>query len=74
MSQDKFEASKSNITIHMPSNELISMNSFTWIEDACTEELQRMIDDGYRVVSCIPQVGNRRPDYVLGKIKRGNNE
>lgn len=36
-------------------------------EDYCTEDLQRDLDDGWRIVAVCYQKGNRRPDYVLGK-------
>lgn len=66
---DKYQSSGSNITIHMPSSELLAINLVTWMEDACTEQLQKQLDDGYRIIACLPQVGNRRPDYILGRIK-----
>lgn len=37
-------------------------------EDYCTEDLQRSLNDGWRIVAVCYQKGNRRPDYVLGKI------
>lgn len=55
------------IHIHIPSPELSFFNKVDWIEDACTNELQKMLDDGFRIIACIPRVGQRRPDYVLGK-------
>lgn len=57
------------INIHLPSLELLSLDEVTWIEDACTEELQGELDRGFRIVACIPRPGQRRPDYVLGRNK-----
>lgn len=37
------------------------------LENACTEYLQKKLYDGWRIISCIPQPGQRRPDYIIGK-------
>lgn len=36
--------------------------------DACTDSLQRDLDDGWRILAICVQPDQRRPDYVLGKI------
>lgn len=46
---------------------LIAFTRVECLYDACTDELQRHLDDGYRIIACIPQVAQRRPDYILGK-------
>lgn len=35
--------------------------------DLCTDALQRLLDDGWRIVACCVQPDRRRPDYVLGR-------
>lgn len=55
--------------VHLPGNELLMIDDVTWIENSCTEELQKMLDEGYRIISVIVQSGQRRPDYVLGRRK-----
>ena len=56
------------LQIHLPSNELLKINKVTWFEDCCTEEIQKQLDEGWKIISVLPQVGHRRPDYILGKI------
>lgn len=58
-----------NLHIHLPNFDLHSFNEVTWIEDACTEELQRMLDDGWRILAVCPPKSQRRPDYILAKQK-----
>lgn len=53
--------------IYLPSNELLSMNKTKLLEDACTNGLQDELEDGWRIIACIPRAGQRRPDYILGK-------
>jgi hypothetical protein len=56
-----------SINIHIPSPELSYFNKVDWLEDSCTNELQKMLDDGWRIIAVIPRPGQRRPDYILGK-------
>lgn len=37
-------------------------------EDLCTEELQRLLNKGWRIVAVCVQPNQRRPDYVMGKV------
>lgn len=55
------------INIHLPSPELSFFNQIDFEEDSCTNEIQRRLDDGWRIVACIPRPGQRRPDYILGR-------
>lgn len=55
------------INIHLPSNELYSINKTLLLEEACTDRLQSELDDGWRIIACIPRAGQRRPDYILGR-------
>ena len=52
--------------IHLPSNELFSVKKTKLLEDSCTNLLQECLDDGWRIIACIPRAGQRRPDYILG--------
>lgn len=53
--------------VHLPGNELLQINLVEVREDQCTEDLQRDLEDGWRIIAVIPRAGQRRPDYVLGK-------
>ncbi|GEM_PF-4231940 len=55
------------IHIHIHSPELSFFNKVDWIEDACINMLQGLLDDGFRIIAGILRAGQRRPDYVLGK-------
>lgn len=53
--------------IHLPSLELFSVKQVDWREECCTEELQKLLNDGWRIIAVIPRVGFRRPDYIIGR-------
>jgi len=57
------------VHVHLPNLGLLSMNEVVLLEDACTDELQRTLDDGYRIICVCPPAGTRRPDYILGRAK-----
>lgn len=52
-----------------PGPNLLSVNETMLMEDACTDELQENLNNGWRILAVCPQP-QRRPDYVLGR-KRG---
>ena len=51
---------------HLPNTSLLEFDKVTWLEDACTEELQEHLDLGWRIIAVCPPNGTRRPDYILG--------
>lgn len=55
------------VTIAIPDQALLKIDKVTWLEDACTEELQQHLDDGWRILAVCPPNAQRRPDYILGK-------
>lgn len=58
---------KSEVHIHVPGGvSLTSMRRVTWLEDACTQELQNRLDDGWRIIAVCPPNDCRRPTYILG--------
>ena len=36
--------------------------------DCCTDALQSDLDDGWHILAICPQPGQRRPDYILGRL------
>lgn len=56
-----------NITL--PDIGLLLINEVTWLENACTEDLQRELDEGWRILAVCPPNAQRRPDYILGRRK-----
>lgn len=55
--------------ITIPDIGLLHINEVTWMEDACTEALQDMLNDGWRLIAVCPPNAQRRPDYILGRSK-----
>jgi hypothetical protein len=58
-----------NITItnvHVPNAALFEVTKVNWLEDTCTENLQRQLDAGWRILAVCPSNDARRPDYILG--------
>lgn len=55
---------------HLPSIGLLVIDEVTWEEDCCTEELQKQLDDGWRILAVCYQMPKRRPDYILGRTKK----
>jgi len=47
---------------------LFAVNKVTWLENACTEDVQNMLDEGWRILAVCPPNDTRRPDYIFGKI------
>lgn len=60
------------VGVHISDLGLLSVREVTWLEDACTQELQRHLDDGWRILSVCPQSDSRRPDYILGRNNKEN--
>lgn len=56
--------------VHLPGNELLGISCVEVREDYCTEDLQRDLDRGWRIVAVCVRSSQRRPDYVLGRFTR----
>lgn len=52
--------------VHIGGSHLLLINELILEEDCCTDHLQSLLDEGWRIVSVNHQEA-RRPDYVLGK-------
>ena len=51
-----------------PGPSLLNVDETLLMENACTDELQENLDNGWRILAVCPQP-QRRPDYVLGRKK-----
>ena len=58
---------KVNVTV--PGLGLLLLDEVTVATDHCTEALQHKLNEGWRIVAVCPQPDQRRPDYVLGRVK-----
>lgn len=63
-------ASAAAVHVHVPNVALQSYNEVQLLEDCCTDELQRQLDEGWRIIAVCPPNSTRRPDYILGRSKR----
>jgi hypothetical protein len=55
------------VGVHISDLGLLSVREVTWLENECTEELQRYLNKGWRIIAVCPQPDSRRPDYILGR-------
>jgi len=55
------------VEVHVPGNSLLKINEVDFLKDACTDELNKLIDEGWRIVAVCPQPDQRRPDYIIGR-------
>lgn len=55
--------------IHVPDQSLMRIDEVQHLDDCCTDELQRELDDGWRILAVCPPCSQRRPDYILGRRK-----
>lgn len=58
------------VQIAVPDIGLLQIDEVTWMEDACTEELQARLEDGWRILAVCPPNAQRRPDYILGRKRK----
>lgn len=58
------------VNVAIPNAGLFSVVQVMVLEDACTEELQRRLDDDWRIVAVCPPNDTRRPTYILGHMNR----
>lgn len=57
------------IQIAIPDFALLRISEVQVIEDACTNELQCELNDGWRIIAVCPPNSQRRPDYILGRSR-----
>lgn len=55
------------VQIAIPGFGLLAVSKVTHLDDACTDQLQGMLDQGWKILAVCPPNSQRRPDYILGK-------
>jgi hypothetical protein len=63
---DKVVEFNQKCEVHIPNLGLLNINRLAYATDYCTEELQRILHKGWRILAICPQPDQRRPDYILG--------
>lgn len=63
---DKVVEFNQRCDVHVSNLGLMSINKLAFATDYCTEELQRLLHQGWRLIAVCPQPDQRRPDYILG--------
>lgn len=57
------------VQVHVPDLALMRIDEVTYLDNACTDSLQGLLDEGWRILAVCPPNAQRRPDYILGRRK-----
>ena len=66
--ENVFEAIKRN-QIMLPNNLMLDMKELCVEINACTDQINKLIQDGWKLIAILPQHNQARPDYILGKMR-----
>jgi hypothetical protein len=55
--------------LHIPNLDLMSVNTIIVEDNSCTDTIQRLLNEGWKILAICPPNGARRPDYILGHFK-----
>ena len=58
------------VQIHIADLGLLHIDEVTYLDSACTDNLQGHLDEGWKILAVCPPVASRRPDYILGRKKQ----
>lgn len=64
-------AAGASVQIHVPDGPLMYVDEVKHLDDACTDELQTHLEEGWRILAVCPPNAQRRPDYILGRRQQG---
>jgi hypothetical protein len=53
--------------VHVPNAKLIEFNEVDYHEDMCTDQLQQLLNEGWRIIAVCPPLEARRPTYIVGR-------
>lgn len=56
-------------SVSVPGLGLLAIGEVMVRNDHCTEELQKDLENGWRILAICVQPDQRRPDYILGRTK-----
>ena len=60
----------SMVNISIPNAALFSVQTVDYLENSCTDTLQRWLDEGWRIVAVCPPNDTRRPTYIVGHFDK----
>lgn len=60
--------------VHLPHNHLLDIEELQVVLDSCTNAINEEIRRGWQILAILPQHGQRRPDYILGRQKHNQRE
>lgn len=63
---EEFEGAMNTIHVHLPGFDVMTIRQIIHIDNACTDEIQTHLKDGWKILAILPQPNHRRPDYILG--------
>jgi hypothetical protein len=55
------------VQIAIPGFGLLAVSKIMHLDDACTDDVQRHLDEGWKILAVCPPNSQRRPDYILGR-------
>ncbi len=64
---DSDRALNERVNVHVPGLGLMLITEVEVRTDYCTENLQKDLENGWRILAVCPQPDQRRPDYILGR-------
>lgn len=70
LSHETKEFIKTVNQIVMPGFELLQYGYIEVVENGCTDQIQKKLNDDFRIIAVLPQPDQRRPDYILVRKER----
>jgi hypothetical protein len=64
---DKMQQFNMKVGVHISDLGLLGVRHVEVLVDCCTDELQRYLKNGWRILAICPQADQRRPDYIMGR-------
>lgn len=58
------------VQIAIPDLGLLQIDEVDHLDDCCTDNLQRHLKEGWRILAVCPPNAQRRPDYIIGRRKQ----
>lgn len=67
---DERRAAGDTYQVNLPGFDLLAMREIGYREDACTEDVDALLKQGWSILAILPQPNHRRPDYIIGRTSR----